>query len=175
MLTNDIDNSLLNSSRLNQTVLNKDNFRISTSASRNRFQNSKYLYFSQSSSFESQSPETHAHNQNSLLKINQVANSTQIINKQHLSQDEYKPKTKDLFESKLQNTYNLNEKKIQNDAKVNQDIHQQEGEEEEVIEEFNEIDEIEYLNEINKKCTEWLERYVLPNISIQMQEKTIHI
>lgn len=53
----DTDNSILNSDRHNQSVLalnnnNKDNLRSNTSATRNRFQNSKYLYFSQSSSFE---------------------------------------------------------------------------------------------------------------------------
>jgi hypothetical protein len=168
LATVDTDNSILNSARQNQSVLT-NNLRVSTSASRNRFQNSKYLYFSQSSSFESQSPETHAHNQNSLLKVNNNNNNTQKQASQEVCNDkEIKPTTtKDAFELKIRNNnkinnYNYNKvndanKKLQNDKGEDAD------EEDEEEDEYNELNEIEYLNEINRKCTEWLEKYVLPN------------
>lgn len=184
----------------NNNNANANEKRASTAVSRNRFQNSKYLYFSESSSFESQSPEALAYNQNNFLKSQKPSNGeldekenapkfihdfkvyNNFINTK-ISGDE-KKETKYIYSNreldvKLNNEnneinyYNYyadhnkgNKEKVQ----VNKEEDQEEEEDE-----LNDLTESQYLSEVNRRCTEWLEKYVIPNFIYRFNDKSLHI
>jgi len=166
--------------------------------SRNRFVNSRYLYFSKSTSFESQTLETAPQTQNNLSKnctkktragfnnsietqSSEKTNSEQLHSQQQNVQQQQKTiqvdmsKIFDLVLNKSEevdetnfatNAVNFHTETKMNIVAVSKknlvQIEQVKHDEEVLNEEYDEQAELAYLNEVKRKVSDWLDKYVIP-------------